>query len=541
MTTASDRADNISKSQMKKYELLVFLTGALTLSLEVLASRIMTPYFGVSLYIWSGILSITLVFLAFGYRAGGIVAAKLPASATEYLFLATPIASAFAILVSALLYPFAFPFLSQANLILGSFVGATLLLALPLIGLSAMNPLLISLMRSKADTGDAGAGRVFFISTMGSVAGVLVTAFLFIPNVTNFRSVLALALGISLITALYALAARNLTPKKKRLLIGISLVVAILCGGLIMAKKSFLKTVNSVFSHQLVFEIEAEYTSMFGNIKVAIAQNKDGSGPKEKYFLQDGLVQNRTDMNNTSISMYTYVLQSLVDAYVPKAKDVVVLGLGAGIVPRHFSDDGRQVSVVEINSQALRAARENFGFNDKEVKIYLEDARTFVRKCDRAYDAAVVDLFLGDNVPDYLMTKEFFADLRRCIRSDGAMVMNLFLDPENDEPNKRLLATIASAFSNIYVSGIPGQNVFLVGTSVAAPATIEVERAGLPKEIAQQVEYSATNGQQIIRETLRFTPPISDNHNVFSLLFAEANMKERQFLAQYLPPNVLVN
>lgn len=541
MTKASYGEYNISKSQMKKYELLVFLTGAVTLSLEVLASRIMTPYFGVSLYIWSGILSITLVFLAVGYRIGGIVAAKQSTSATEYLLLATPIVSAFAILVSALLYPFAFPFLSQVNLILGSFVGATLVLALPLIGLSAMNPLLISLMRSKTDVGDAGAGQVFFISTMGSVVGVLVTAFLFIPNATNFRSILALALVISLITALYALAAGGLTPKRKYRLIGIGLVVAILCGGLIMAKKSFLKTVNAAFSHQLAFEIEAEYTSMFGNIKVAIAQNRDGTGPKEKYFVQDGLVQNRTDLDNTSVSMYTYVLQSLVHAYVPEARDVVVLGLGAGLVPSHFSEHGHQVSVVEINSQALRAAQENFGFDDKKIKIYLEDARTFARKCDRDYDAAVVDLFLGDNIPDYLMTKEFFTDLRRCIRSDGAMVMNLFFDAANNEPNRRLLATIASAFSNIYVSGIPGQNVFLVGTSFAAPAKIEVETPGLPNQIAQQVEYSVTNGQQVPRETLRFTQPISDNHNVFSLLFAEANMKDRQFLARFLPPNILVN
>ncbi len=41
---------------MKKYEILIFVTGAITLALEVLASRIMTPYFGVSPYIWSGIL-----------------------------------------------------------------------------------------------------------------------------------------------------------------------------------------------------------------------------------------------------------------------------------------------------------------------------------------------------------------------------------------------------------------------------------------------------------------------------------------------------
>ncbi len=431
--------------------------------------------------------------------------------------------------------------MSQTNLIFGSFVGATLLLALPLIALSAMNPLLISLMRSKADTGDAGAGRVFFISTMGSVVGVLFTAFLFIPNVTNFRSILVLGLVLCVVTTLYALFSQGFKQNKKRLLVGVGISVATLCGAVIVGKQSYLKIVNSAFSHQMTFDIQAEYTSMFGNIKVAAVQNKDGSGSTERYFIQDGLIQNRTDMKNTSISMYTYVLQSLVHAYVPKAKDVVVLGLGAGMVPRHFSADEKQVSVVEINSEALKAAKDNFGFDENNVRIYLEDARTFVRNCDRSFDAAVVDLFLGDNVPDYLMTKEFFADLRRCIRSNGAMVMNVFFDSENDEPNRRLLATIAASFSNIFVSGIPGANVFIVGTSVAAPGKIEVETDGLPEQLARQVKFSATNGVQIPPDALRYVEPISDDHNIFSLLFAEANLNERKYLAGFLPPIVLVN
>ena len=59
---------------------LIFISGGAILALELLASRIMTPYFGVSLYIWTGILSITLISLAFGYWWGGRLAggAKAP-------------------------------------------------------------------------------------------------------------------------------------------------------------------------------------------------------------------------------------------------------------------------------------------------------------------------------------------------------------------------------------------------------------------------------------------------------------------------------
>ena len=84
------------------------------------------------------------------------------------------------------LYPVVFPLLSNLNLILASFLGGIILLALPLIALSAMNPLLIALARDAGPAGDGGAGRVFFISTVGSVAGVVLTAFLMIPYPDQF-------------------------------------------------------------------------------------------------------------------------------------------------------------------------------------------------------------------------------------------------------------------------------------------------------------------------------------------------------------------
>ena len=79
---------------MRKYEVLIFITGAATLALEVLASRIMTPYFGVSLYIWAGILSITLTFLAVGYGWGGRQSASRNRRELETGFLALPLLSA---------------------------------------------------------------------------------------------------------------------------------------------------------------------------------------------------------------------------------------------------------------------------------------------------------------------------------------------------------------------------------------------------------------------------------------------------------------
>lgn len=526
---------------MKRHEVLIFLTGAVTLSLELLASRIMTPYFGVSLYIWSGILSITLTFLAIGYHYGGRWSRSVSGRSLEFRFLALPVASAASIGISAAAYPVVFRTLSQMDLILGGFLGATLLLAFPLIALSALNPLLIGLQRKDKDVGDAGAGRIFFISTVGSVAGVLLTAFVFIPNISNYRAILALAIALCAAVLIFAATSKALSAAERRRIYAGGLVVASLCGIFLVGKDRYLKFVSEAAPGELAFDVRAEYTSMFGNIKVAEVRRRDGRGSAERYFVQDGLVQNRTRLDNTSVSVYTYVLESLVHAYAPRARDVVVLGLGAAIVPRHLKADGLDVTVVEINPRALEAASRNFGFDPQGIRIHIEDARTFVRNCRNSYDAAVVDLFFGDNVPDYLLTKEFFGDLSRCIRPGGAMAMNAFFDEENEESNRRLLATIATAFPNLFASRIQGGNFFIVGSSGPAPRVVTVKSSDLPDEVAASVKMSVSGSSPVRPDFYRYSAPVSDDHNIFGVLFANANMAQRKFIAGLLPASVLVN
>ena len=181
---------------------IIFVTGGAILALELLASRILTPYFGVSLYIWSGILSITLVSLAPGYWAA---ASSPAASATVhrpeklgFLFARMPALAALAIVVACLAYPYLFHRLAQFDLVLGAFIACLVLLFVPLFVTSAMNPLLVAILlrqsASRGELADAGAGRVFFISTFGSVAGVMVTAFGLILYISNFAASLIVAL-----------------------------------------------------------------------------------------------------------------------------------------------------------------------------------------------------------------------------------------------------------------------------------------------------------------------------------------------------------
>src|SRR5688572_16316628 len=199
---------------------ILFVSGGAVLALELLASRVMTPYFGVSLYIWTGILSITLVALALGYWGGGRLAAGRRATGNvarlTQLYALMPAIGAFAIIAACLIYPYLFPGLAAADLVGGAFAACVVLLFVPLVAASAMNPLLVAILLARGDgrAADAGTGTVLFVSTLGSVAGVLVTAFGLIPYASNFSALLAVALVLALLSL--AAAARPPAPLVSR-------------------------------------------------------------------------------------------------------------------------------------------------------------------------------------------------------------------------------------------------------------------------------------------------------------------------------------
>ena len=262
-------------------EALIFFTGAGTLSLEVLASRVMTPYFGVSLYIWAAILSITLAFLAAGYYLGGRLSRRYEGADLMALFLTAPAASALSIALASALYPVLFPMISAVDLVFGSFVAGFVLLALPLTALSAMNPMLIALGRDRRARGDGGAGRVFFISTIGSVAGVLATAFLFIPNLSNYRAMLCLGLALCAAALLLSIGPAAPSRAGRRRIFGLCIVAAALCGGLLVGQQRYLTALAGYYTPDELAEVQKKREEARRKKAEAAAAKKKAAAAKK--------------------------------------------------------------------------------------------------------------------------------------------------------------------------------------------------------------------------------------------------------------------
>ncbi len=529
--------------RIRQYENLIFLTGAVTLALEVLASRIMTPYFGVSLYIWAGILSITLIFLALGYQLGGQISRRREKAALELALLGAPLWAAASIVAATVLYPVVFPWLATINLILASFLGGIILLALPLVVLSAMNPLLIALGRQAEATGDAGAGRVFFISTVGSVAGVVLTAFLLIPHLTNFRALLWLSLGLGVAVAVISLRNRELEGGRRKRLLGGCLLIVVLSGGMLLAQPAYLRMLAGLSDIGKNFEVMAEYTSVFGNIKV-LAVYPEGEGRKPAVaYLQDGIIQNMVTADGQILD-HTEFMMRLIDAYAPRAHDSLVLGMAAGMLPRYLHHKGLKVTAVEINPNSLEAATKYFNFNPKGVQVHIEDARTYVRRHKLAYDLVVTDLFQGDCTPDYLLTVEFFREVQACLRPGGVVIINTYFDPNNEAADDTIMATVCSVFPQVLELRSPSSAGLVSSACMVAsdaPLSPEVAIALADRGPMPPKDYETLKAARLVdREMFKDVRPVTDDRNIFSVIFAASQLRYRSQFNQ-LPPNLLVN
>ncbi|MGH8618301.1 MAG: spermidine synthase [Burkholderiales bacterium] len=528
---------------------IVFATGAAILALELLASRIMTPYFGVSLFIWTGILSITLVALAAGYWWGGRLTARRghtrPVGQLTFLYAMMPGAASLAIVAACLLYPFAFQPLARMDLVVGAFAACVILLFVPLATTSAMNPLLVAIRVADGATsaGDAGAGRVFFISTLGSVAGVAVTAFGLIPNFSTFTATLMVAAGLAALTLAIAVRPPHPLPSRAR--------VAALGGTALALSLALLAGGNALLQWQWParygareWQRETTYHSMFGTVQI-LKSVPEADGSFRRMYFQDGITQNTVGSDGRSLSLYTYMLDALIRSYRPDAKRVLALGLGAGIVPRTLVARGVEVTVVEIDPAAVQAARQTFALPD-EVNVVLEDARTYLQRCRRPYDVVVVDLFAGDGVPEYLVTKDFFNDLKRCTGDHGVAVFNTFADLQFPRPYAHFLATLRAALPAIVLyrpdyPGVAHVNSFVVAAAQRLPEPVQVSLLDMPETFSPVIADMLARPRPLDRELLEHSRQVTDALNPVSIDFARGQARHRKGVIDSVPAAFLFN
>jgi hypothetical protein len=176
---------------------LAFTGGFVIMALELLGGRILAPYFGGSIYVWGSIISVFMLALAFGYLLGGRLSLRRPSLRRFGLVF---------LIAAVLLYPlvtYADPLLQLVFRYVedpryGSLLAAMLLFAMPTVILGVISPYAVRLRVEHADRSGQVAGRLYFVSTLGSALGTLATSFYFVLwfEINTIITLLALALVV---------------------------------------------------------------------------------------------------------------------------------------------------------------------------------------------------------------------------------------------------------------------------------------------------------------------------------------------------------
>ena len=187
-----------------------------------------------------------------------------------------------------------------------------------------------------------------------------------------------------------------------------------------------------------------------------------------------------------------------------------------------------------------------FGFDPQKVRAHQADARTYLRSCSGGYDIVVVDLFHGDGVPDYLVTREFFRDLKRCLGKDGIAVFNTFADLDYPRAYAHFLTTLKSElpFITLYRPdyGLAQHiNSFVVASASSLPSPAGDDLDHVPLRHLQTVTAMLRDPTPLDQTLLASGRLITDADNPVAMDLANSQLVNRRHVVEALPAAFFLN
>ncbi|OGC45428.1 hypothetical protein A2V49_03075, partial [candidate division WWE3 bacterium RBG_19FT_COMBO_34_6] len=379
----------------KKYSIpvVVFLTGACVLVIEIVATRILSPYYGNTIFTVSSVISIVLAALSFGYYFGGKLADKNP---SEKIFYSIILTSGFSIILLHFLMLFLLPLLGFVlSITVGPLVSAILLFFLPSLLLGTLSPFAIKLQRQYFPKKGIGSitGEIFFWSTLGSIFGSLFTGFVLIPRFGINQIILSVAI-ILILLGLIPLIRLGLSKKKI-----FKIILFCIIGIYLMHSISQLEGKNTIYSRDGVYERITIYDGKYDD-RLARFFKQDRSSSGAMFLDSDELVYNYTKY------------YSIYKVFKPDINRALVIGGGAYSIPKALLKDlpNAMIDVSEIEPSLYESAQKYFKLNDtKRLTNYTDDGRRLLHDNANMYDLIFSDVYYSlYSIPAHFTTQEFF-------------------------------------------------------------------------------------------------------------------------------------
>jgi spermidine synthase len=434
---------------------LVFVSGMASLGIEFGASRLLAPYFGTSLYVWGVLIGLILVYLSAGYVIGGRLADRYPRA--ELLYQITAWAGLWVGVIPLVSYPIllasqqGFKELS-AGLVAGTLLAVVLLFAVPVILLGCVSPFAIRLLLKDVETGGNTAGRVYALSTAGSIFGTFLPAFWLIPTYGTRPTLEGFGLALVLISV------AGLWPRRR---LYATFGVAVILAWIFLPSGIKPPEVGT-----LVFERESAYNY------IQVVQ----VGNRTELILNEGQAIHSVYDSGTDPLTHGYWDDLLVaGAFRPAPagaaapRSIAILGLAGGTMARQYRiayGDGVDITGVEIDPDILAAGHRYFHLGDARAHEVVSDARYWLDTQAGGYDVVILDAYRQPYIPFQLTTKEFFQQVRAHLNPGGVAAVNVGRTATDYRLVDALASTMAAVYPNVYLVDDPSSaNTLVFGTT----------------------------------------------------------------------------
>jgi spermidine synthase len=405
-------------------------TGAVIMSMEIAAFRLYAPYFGYSIYVWTVLISVVMAALAAGYALGGRFADHCQTDLPLYGTILLSAAYQFIIVCIAhsLLNR-----LARLGDVTGAGLATLIVFAPPMIALAQVGPFVIRLLARSNRVG-ATAGKVYALSTIGSIGGIIATSFFLIPR---FGTQAAL-LTACVVTAVVGMA--GITARKRAALLALAPFAALP----LVPQATW--PANTIWASESAYNL---VRVVRGGNRLLLVLNDEHSV--------------HTIRNEATVWTGYYYDYFALGPLLTQANNMLVLGMGAGgsIIATRATAPDIQIDAVEIDQKVVDAGVRFFGLPREAdwLRIHVADARPWLAHDEGKYDLIQVDLYQGGPyVPFYLATAEFFQMARAHMTEDGLLMMNVFDVSRNRELLFSMAATLKRIFPSVAVLSVGSSN-----------------------------------------------------------------------------------
>jgi spermidine synthase len=463
--------------------LLVFVTSAAVLILEILAGRLLAPYLGVSLEVFTGIIGVILAGISVGAWLGGRASDR---GDPRRLIGPLLVAGGLAAIASPLLVDLVGPSTSTGplSIILITCVGFFAPAAL----LSAVPPVVVKIRLASLEETGSVVGSYSAIGTAGAIFGTFVTGFVLIAAFPTRPIVIAIGIGLTLL-GLGMWSGRNTGG------VGATLGALVLLGTLVVLNDG-----------------PCQYETTYHCAEVVV----DDERPSGRLLVLDRGHNSYVDLADPTHLEFRYirVMVDVIDAETaPGPLQVLSIGGGGFTFPVYLeaTRPGTNHVVLEIDAALVDIGRNELGF-EGQAEVVVDDARRSIEIVpDHSVDVVIGDAFTGLTVPWHLTTVEFVEMISERLAPDGIYTLNV-IDRADLDFARAAGATLVEVFAHVavfapsdYLAGISGGNFVLVGSN--SPIDIP----GVESAIAERggVELGITGTD--LTEFIAGSDPLTDD------------------------------